>query len=351
MKKLTKTMAAHKIIAGCIIFLLLVGTATIVTAAKDEEKTEKTERAFLGVTMEPLSPGDKEEFQVKFGVLVASVVKGEGAEKAGIKKYDVIQYFNEEKMRQPEDLSDAISALKPGAKAVIKFVRDGKEMTLTATLGKAPAEKPMLFFGDNEKMPKMDFPKDKFIYKTIGGGAYLGVRLQELSADLAPYFGVKVDGGVLILLVEKDSPAQKAGLKDGDVIVQVDGKNASSPEDVVNTISKKEKGDKVEIQVIRHNKKEVLTAELGENKGNNFIRFFNRGEGEDGEIDIDVPSMHIERMYFDKLHDNSEKLHEIELQIREKLKKHQVEIEKQRDKAEKVCYTIVKKVKDMCNSI
>ena len=62
-------------------------------------------------------------------------------------------------------------------------------------------------------------------------GGYLGIVLQELNADLAPYFSVKAGEGVLIVRVEKDTPAEKAGLKAGDVIVQMGEKTVKDADD------------------------------------------------------------------------------------------------------------------------
>ncbi len=351
MKKLTKTLAAHKIVAGLVVVMLLVGTVSFLAATKEEEKKFM---GYLGVNIEPISGPDKEEFQVKFGILVTGLIKGEAAEKAGIKKYDVIQFLNDEKMRRPEDLSETIRNLEPGSKAVIKLVRDGKEMSLTATLGKI-SEEPKFLWQKKGDFPKGEFPRGPFpqghmpdgpfIFNS-GGGAFLGVRLQALSADLANYFGVKADGGALVLNVEKDSPAQKAGLKDGDVIVQLDGKNIQNPEDVIKAIEKKEKGDKVDIQIIRHNKKESIKAELEKRKNIERIRIIKRGDGEDEDVMIDIPEFNSE-----KLHQQTQHLRNMEEKIRVQLEKKRDMMDKQKEKAEQIYQKTLKKINEKTYSI
>ncbi len=271
MQRFKRVFASKKSIAAIVLVLalVLIGTASLLKAEKTAEK-ESTAKGYLGVMLENMSQDDKKEAGVAFGVLVSKVVKGEAAEKAGIKKYDIIQYFNDEKIRRTDDLTEAVQDSKPGNKVKIKLVRDGKEHEFTVILGtlELKALKPVPF-----NFPGGKGEKNGFTY-FMGGGGYLGVNLYEMSKDLSEYFGVKENEGALILSVEKESPAQKAGLKAGDVIVKIDGKDISSPNDVIKIISKMEKGEKVDIDVIRHNKKMTVKAELDARQGFNFIKGF-----------------------------------------------------------------------------
>jgi serine protease Do len=279
MKKFKRAFTTHKVMTGLLVALLLVGTASFLTAGKEE----KSGKGYLGVDIERMSKEDKEEFGVKFGVLVTHVTKDEAADKAGIKKYDVIQYFNDERMRRPNDLIEVVRDSKPGSKANIKLVRDGNQKTVIVTLGELKHSfrfysregehvipRVFKFKGKDLKDKARGFvykfgDKDNFVLAT--GGAFLGVHLQALSSkDFAEYFGVKPESGALVTEVEKDSPAAKAGLKDGDVILQMKGEAISGPKDVVKILSKMEKGDKIDIQVMRHKKKKTVNAELDERK-------------------------------------------------------------------------------------
>jgi serine protease Do len=214
------------------------------------------------VNIEKVVPEDQKEFGVSFGVLVSRVVKGEAAEKAGIKRYDVIQYMNGEKIRRPDDLTEVVRACKPGSEAKIKLVRDGKEIEIPVIIGEfKPRE------GEDFKFIPPSVGKEFKEFKFKSQGAFLGVRLQSLAnKDLAEYFGVKAGGGALVLAINEGSPAEKAGFKAGDVIVQLHGKEVANPEDVPKILADLEKGDKVEIQIIRQKNKMTLNAELDESK-------------------------------------------------------------------------------------
>lgn len=268
-----KFLAKKKMIwlTTLIVTLILVGALSYLTATDNKE--EKTGKGYLGVNIEKITPDDEKEFGVTFGVLVIRLQKGEAADKAGIKKYDVIQYVNGEKIRRPDDLTEVIRACKPGSEAKIKLVRDGKEKEIAVTIGELKANEDFKF------LPPA-YGKEFKEFKFKSHGAFLGVSLQSLeNKDLAECFGVKADGGALVLQVSEDSPAEKAGFKAGDVIVQLNGKDVAKPKDVYRILADLEKGDKVDILVIRQKNKITLKAELDGAKGFHGFEFFGEPGG------------------------------------------------------------------------
>jgi S1-C subfamily serine protease len=94
--------------------------------------------------------------------------------------------------------------------------------------------------------------------------AYLGVRMGDLTSDQATRLKVPVSDGAVIGLIDNGSPADKAGLKVGDVIVAVDGKKMASATDVVNTISDKSAGDTVQVEYYRGSSKHTVSLKLAE---------------------------------------------------------------------------------------
>ena len=93
---------------------------------------------------------------------------------------------------------------------------------------------------------------------------YLGILLQPLTEDLAKEFKIEGDKGALVGDVTKDGPAQKAGLKNGDVIVAVDGKNVDGPRELQLLVAAKPPGSDVDVKFRRDGKDESVKVKLGE---------------------------------------------------------------------------------------
>jgi len=111
----------------------------------------------------------------------------------------------------------------------------------------------------------------KGIYEQlISGGkvvrGFLGVSIQELTAEMAESLGIKDSKGAIIPEVQEDSPADKAGIKPGDVIVELDGKAVENANDLSTRIAAMKPGTTVKLTVIREGKRETITAQLEERK-------------------------------------------------------------------------------------
>lgn len=313
----------RKVLFLAAIIMIFAGTVSQVMADKGGEK------GFLGVNIEKMSGDDRQEFGVSFGILVTSVSKGEAAEKAGLKKYDVIQYLDGEKMRRPDDLVFSVSSKTPGTKVKVRYVRDGKERSASVVLGKRKVV-------DYKFKKNFDFKKDfnfkkdfdKKVFKFSGGGGFLGVHIQSMKSDLAAYFGVKKDGGALVTDVDKESPAEKAGLKSGDVIVKIEKDKIKSAADVSGIIKSYKKGDKVKVTFLRHKKMSSVIAVLGAKKWNEFIKIA------PGKLHFDIPrfkkEIHIwtekdKKEFKEQMKKEQEKLHKEMKSMKFELKKVQEE--------------------------
>ncbi len=108
-----------------------------------------------------------------------------------------------------------------------------------------------------------------------------------MDADLAAYFSVKAGEGVLITGVEKDTPAAKAGLKSGDVIVEMAGKPVKESKDIHKALAELKKGDSVAITVVRHGKKQTLKAEPDFDRRERILRIFS------GDKDIEIEHLEL----------------------------------------------------------
>jgi serine protease Do len=188
--------------------------------------SEDENRAMLGVTTE----GDDK------GAEIESVTKESAAEKAGLKKGDIITKIDDKKIESTDDVTEAIRKHKPGDKVTITYLRDGKEQKATAELTKwkgfrmnavtvpgVQLEGLDRQMGLNQQWRQMS-PGEPFIWNgTAFGRPRLGLSIQDTE-----------DGdGVKVLDVDDESAAEKAGIKEGDIIVGVDDTDVKSTEDVL----------------------------------------------------------------------------------------------------------------------
>jgi C-terminal processing protease CtpA/Prc len=104
----------------------------------------------------------------------------------------------------------------------------------------------------------------KIIIKKKGTGCWLGVQIEDIDSKLAAKYGLKTENGVIITKVEKESPAEEAGLKVNDIILEYNGKELSETNDLIDNVQKSKKGDKVKLLIIRDENKKSITATIRE---------------------------------------------------------------------------------------
>ncbi len=199
-------------------------------------KHGKVVRGWLGVGIQNLTPDLAEHFGVKTrqGALVTEVNKDSPADKAGMKRSDVITAYNGKPIEDTTVLRNMVAETKPGTSAVITVIREGKAKTLTVTIGEL-----------QEKEGK------KTIRKAERDNALKGVTVQELTDDLRKQLGVDDDvTGVAVSDVAGDSPA--AGLlARGDVIQQVNQKDIAGIADFEKALSGLKPKDTVLLLIAR----------------------------------------------------------------------------------------------------
>jgi len=221
--------------------------------------------SFLGVYAEDITKENMGRYGLSDvrGVGVTEVMKDSPAEKAGLKKGDVIVRFEGESVTSSRKLTRLVSEVAPDHSVRLTVVRGGSEQEISATLAKRNENHnvfgtmitPDIF----RKMPRGDMKIDPGLLQidpdqdgfafTLFGNRRIGISTTALTKQLADYFGVK-DGGVLVTSVIENSPAAKAGLKAGDVITAIDGEKVESPGDISRAVNKKEDGD-VTLTVVR----------------------------------------------------------------------------------------------------
>ncbi len=209
-------------------------------------------KAMLGVSTEKTDDGVK----------VIDITKESAAEKIGLKEGDLIKAVDDKKIETPDDLSDAIQAHKPGDKVAITYSRDKKEQKATAELTKwkgmsgayTPFKMDLGNLNFDKSMPRVfSTPGAKGQnWSWSSGGPKLGLSVQDTD-----------DGkGVKVIEVDEESSASKAGIKEGDIITEADGKTINSTDDMVKLIRESKDKGSVMIKLTRAGKVQNIEVKM-----------------------------------------------------------------------------------------
>lgn len=246
------------------------------------------EGSYLGVYLEEVTPDRMKELGLaeERGAIVMKIVDGSPAAKAGLKENDVVVSFNGQRVDSIIALRRLLSETPPDRNVQIEVIRGGSHQTVAATLSKksqtfalrSPDWNGQLFQGEEaqkrafelfQKQQKdgkgfADFGDFTFVNPgdfTSFRGERLGITAESLTDQLAEYFGVKEGRGVLVAQVNENSPASKAGLKAGDVIVAIDNEKVENVKALVSNLWKKEEGN-FALKVIRNRVEQTINVTL-----------------------------------------------------------------------------------------
>ncbi len=208
--------------------------------------------SFLGVHAEDINTENMASYGLRDvrGVGITEVVKDSPAEKAGLRKGDVILRFDDENVSSARKLTRLVSEVAPDHTARLTISRGGSDQQVAVTIGKRsgfsmPQSATIRSFPSIEGIPSGDF------VLAFGNNRRIGVSTTQLTKQLAEYFGVADGQGVLVTSVSEDGAAAKAGIKAGDVITAVDGEKIQGAGDLTRALNKKKEGD-VTLTVIRN---------------------------------------------------------------------------------------------------
>ncbi len=167
-------------------------------------------RAWLGVVFQELSPSMADKFGVEpgIGVLISEVMKGDPAEKAGLKAGDVITKINGTAIKSDTQFQQEIMYRSVGEEIEVTYVRNGEEGTTTVTLGERDSETSQVKTDEDEITDKN-----------------FGITLRENSEEIESEYGLSTDKGLVVMDVEPVGPA--GDLRQGDVILQA-GESSSN---------------------------------------------------------------------------------------------------------------------------
>jgi serine protease Do len=192
-------------------------------------------RGYLGVTIQSLTPELAKGLglEASKGALVADVVAGSPAERAGIQRGDVVVSYNEKAVGEARDLSAMVAETPVGQGTTITVLRNGAKHDLDVKIGSLQSEK-------SKEEPTIHPASDKW-----------GLLLQDLDSQVASRFGVKDGQGVAVVGVKSGTPAERAGIHEGDVILEVNRHQVHSVKEAKEAIVKSKSADALLLLVQR----------------------------------------------------------------------------------------------------
>jgi serine protease Do len=256
---------ASALVAGGVLACGLFCAKSLAQGGWPFEKSEpEAPRSHLGVGLKTVDADRANVLKLGTarGVEILSIEEGSAADKAGLKPGDVLLTYNGEQILSTPQVGRLVSETPPGRKVKIDYWRDGKNRSATVL---------MLGFGatssDTSQSPPVvtiplgvpDFPRMLMLWDNVG----LGVECEPIDGQIAEYFGVP--HGTLIRHVEKGYPAEKAGLRAGDVILSVDTRVVAAPRDLISYLrTQTSPGRTLSIQIVRDHKQRTISLSLAE---------------------------------------------------------------------------------------
>ena len=195
-----------------------IGFAVPVNMAKqimnDLVQYGKVRRGWLGVYIQPLTKEFAQAYGVseEKGAIVSDVMPDSPAEKAGLRRGDVIIAVNKDKIEGSQELVTKIRGFNSGETISLSVIRQGKQMTVSATLSEVTGSG-----GEEEPNGGSEILKN------------IGIEGSSITQELRKTYNIKSREGIVVTSVEQNSAASRAGIREGDVILEINGVKVSDP--------------------------------------------------------------------------------------------------------------------------
>ncbi len=203
----------------------------------------KVARGYLGVSVSDLTPDLAQGFGVAAGTkgaVIQNVLADSPAAKAGIQAGDIAVSVNGKGVETSAALTRAVSSVRPGNKVTLQVLRKGQKKELTATVAQRP---------DEERIARGEGGGDDEGGEKARGGEKLGIRVAPLTPELARELRVEGEQGVVVVGVTGEGPAEKAGIRRGDLILEVNLTPVTKVDELAGAVSKLKSGDIVNLRV------------------------------------------------------------------------------------------------------
>lgn len=231
---------------------------------------------YLGVGIDEVTAEKAKELKLasERGVYIREVSEDSPAAKAGLKAGDVVTEFNGQRVEGTVQFRRMVRETPPGRTVQLTVWRDGRAQNLSAQLGSA---KDRMKWGMRISPPDIHIEVPRIeAFGMVGRTPVLGIQADDISGQLGTYFGVPEGEGILVREVREDSPAAKAGLKAGDVIIKVDGERVKTTSDLRAKLREKRESKTVAVGVIRKGAETSVNVEIEQPKPRERTRVMSR---------------------------------------------------------------------------
>lgn len=256
---------------GFALFLLVTAAAPRLAFAQKAHSASaeiaQKGSSYLGIGVEDIDSDKAKSLKLKEerGALITSITPAGPAAKAGLKEGDVVMEYNGTPIQGTAQLQRMVSETPAGRQAKLVVSRNGALENITATIG----ERPVMSFAlpampamppEMPRMPSMPAMPNMGTVPFFGQMGVLGIMGEGLGQEpqLAEFFGVQ--DGVLVKSVTRNSPAAKAGIKAGDVIVKIDDTAVSTTGDI--TMALRGAHGTKNVVVVRNKKEQSIPVTL-----------------------------------------------------------------------------------------
>jgi serine protease Do len=219
----------------------------------------KVTRGYLGVQISDLTPDLAQAFGVKpdaKGAVVQSVVPGGPAAKGGVQPGDIVVSLNGQPVESSGQLTRAVALVPPGSDVNVVVLRKGGERKqLSFKVAQRPDEETLARGEPGEGQDGKEAPANK--------SPKLGVSLSPITPEIARQLGISSDEGVVVTDVVEGGPAQRAGVRQGDVLIEVNRQPVKKVEDVANGIGKMKEGEMALLRLRRGDSTRYVAVPIG----------------------------------------------------------------------------------------
>jgi S1-C subfamily serine protease len=230
---------------------------------------------WLGVGVSEVSAGRAKELKLpeERGAVLGTIVPDSPAAKASLQENDVVLEINGQRVEGAEQFRRMIHEIPPGRTARLTVWRDGRSQNIKVTLGK-PEGANLKMFTHNPKAFSFNMPELSVVPDLSGldqlrsfslvapGQPALGIDAETLKGEFGQYFGAPDGEGVLVRSVFANTPAAKAGVKTGDVIISLNGARIRSASELREKILTKHDDQAIKLGIVRNKSEMSVSVEL-----------------------------------------------------------------------------------------